>query len=232
MVTTKALAEKAKLSPRMLGDVENGRRTNFSTGAKAQIEHALNWMYGSVDDILAGYNPTVADEELLGSSYEPPNEMDDFAIEERIIEQSWEEAHDLVSAIVALEQPTEELREAARRCVYTLSGLLIIRILTGRFALRLEKWLQRIYTDREYLFRAVTVGDPRFPWSETQEVLNVVEATSQSSTSTPVGKDKKTEDEGLANDRQPGMSAGHRADAALAAELQANRSRHNRKKPS
>lgn len=59
MTTTKALADKAKLSPRMLGDVENGRRQNFSAGAKAQIEHALDWMYGSIDDVLAGAHPTV-----------------------------------------------------------------------------------------------------------------------------------------------------------------------------
>jgi transcriptional regulator with XRE-family HTH domain len=58
MTTTKGLAEKAKLSARMLGDVENGRRQNFSPGAKAQIEHALDWMYGTVDDILAGDPPT------------------------------------------------------------------------------------------------------------------------------------------------------------------------------
>lgn len=58
MRTTKALAELADLSPRMLGDVENGRRDNFSPGAKAQIERALQWEPGSIDAVLAGGDPT------------------------------------------------------------------------------------------------------------------------------------------------------------------------------
>lgn len=57
MPTTKALADRAKLSARMLGDVENGRRDNFSGGAKAQIERALDWRAGSIDAVLAGGDP-------------------------------------------------------------------------------------------------------------------------------------------------------------------------------
>jgi hypothetical protein len=60
MNTTKALAEKAQLSPRMLGDVENGRRDNFSPGAKAQIERALRWDAGSIDAVLTGKSPRVS----------------------------------------------------------------------------------------------------------------------------------------------------------------------------
>lgn len=60
MTTTKALAEEAKLSPRMLGDVENGRRDNYSDGAKAQIERALAWDSGSIDAVLAGKTPFVS----------------------------------------------------------------------------------------------------------------------------------------------------------------------------
>jgi hypothetical protein len=60
MKTTKALADKAGLSPRMLGDVENGRRDNFSPGAKAQIERALRWDAGSIDAVLGGKSPRVS----------------------------------------------------------------------------------------------------------------------------------------------------------------------------
>ena len=60
MKTTKALADKAGLSARMLGDVENGRRDNFSDGAKAQIERALRWDAGSIDDVLSGKSPAVS----------------------------------------------------------------------------------------------------------------------------------------------------------------------------
>lgn len=62
MHTTKALAKDAGLSPRMLGDVENGRRDNFSSGAKAQIERALRWDPGSIDAILRGGDPTTSGE--------------------------------------------------------------------------------------------------------------------------------------------------------------------------
>lgn len=58
MRTTKALSEEASLTPRMLGDLENGRRDNFSGGTKAQIERALQWKPGSIDATLAGGDPT------------------------------------------------------------------------------------------------------------------------------------------------------------------------------
>lgn len=58
MLTTVALAEAAGLTARMLGDVENGRRQNFSRGAKAQIERALRWAPGSIDAVLGGSDPT------------------------------------------------------------------------------------------------------------------------------------------------------------------------------
>lgn len=58
MRTTKALADKVKMTPRALGDVENGRRTNYSAGTKARLEIALEWRPGSIDAILAGGEPT------------------------------------------------------------------------------------------------------------------------------------------------------------------------------
>ncbi|MCV7275728.1 helix-turn-helix domain-containing protein [Mycolicibacter arupensis] len=66
MRTTKALAELANLSTRMLGDVENGRRSNFSPGAKAQIERALQWEPGSIDSLLAGGESTPSAQTISG----------------------------------------------------------------------------------------------------------------------------------------------------------------------
>jgi transcriptional regulator with XRE-family HTH domain len=57
MKTTKALADQTGLTPRMLGDIENGRRTNYSPGTIAQIEIALRWVAGSVHTVLAGGDP-------------------------------------------------------------------------------------------------------------------------------------------------------------------------------
>lgn len=59
MKTTKSLADRAGLTARMLGDVENARRTNYSAGAKAQIENALRWADGSIDAVLTGGDPTI-----------------------------------------------------------------------------------------------------------------------------------------------------------------------------
>lgn len=58
MRTTKALAERIGITPRALGDVENGRRTNYAPGTKARIEIALLWRHGSIDAVLAGGEPT------------------------------------------------------------------------------------------------------------------------------------------------------------------------------
>lgn len=60
MKTTKALADAAGLTARMVGDIENARRENYSAGAKAQIENALHWTPGSIDDILSGREPGVS----------------------------------------------------------------------------------------------------------------------------------------------------------------------------
>lgn len=59
MKTTKALAEAAGLTPRMVGDIENARRVNYSAGARAQIENALKWRPGSIDNILSGGEPQI-----------------------------------------------------------------------------------------------------------------------------------------------------------------------------
>ena len=66
MTTAKSFADKADLTTRVIGDLENARRTNYGAGTKAQIENALRWGPGSVDAILAGGEPT--DRERLGSA--------------------------------------------------------------------------------------------------------------------------------------------------------------------
>lgn len=60
MTTSKALADKAQLTTRVIGDIENARRTNYSQGTLAQIENALSWKPGSIELILAGEDPVVA----------------------------------------------------------------------------------------------------------------------------------------------------------------------------
>lgn len=58
MRTTKALSDATGLTPRALGDIENGRRDNYTTATKLQIERALEWAPGSIDAILTGGEPS------------------------------------------------------------------------------------------------------------------------------------------------------------------------------
>ncbi|SIN33241.1 helix-turn-helix domain-containing protein [Mycobacteroides abscessus] len=55
--TSVALAEAAGLTTRVISDLESGRRSNFSASTKAQIEGALKWHTGSIDDALKGGEP-------------------------------------------------------------------------------------------------------------------------------------------------------------------------------
>lgn len=70
MRTTKAFAERAQITARALGDIENARRTNYSSATKAAIEQALDWMPGSIDMTIAGGDPVpiVETSEPLGES--------------------------------------------------------------------------------------------------------------------------------------------------------------------
>lgn len=56
--TGKALADQAHVTPRLISDLEVGRRANFSGSTKAAIEDALMWAPGSIDNTLAGGEPT------------------------------------------------------------------------------------------------------------------------------------------------------------------------------
>lgn len=58
MKTSKSLAEAAGVTPRLIGDLENGRRSSYAAATKAAIEQALQWQAGTVESILAGGQPT------------------------------------------------------------------------------------------------------------------------------------------------------------------------------
>lgn len=57
MRTSAALAEAANLTVRVIGDLESGRRSNFSQTTTASIEHALEWDIGSLKLALQGGQP-------------------------------------------------------------------------------------------------------------------------------------------------------------------------------
>ena len=157
--------------------IEGATSLSITAATLRKLDIGLKWPLGTALGILKGdIAPVTAAEmktEPAGSvgrglatliPDEPEVEPDYLESEKEVIGDAWAEAHDLVAAINALDQPSEELREVARRIIFTLSAFLIIRILTGNHAAQLEQLLGRIYTEREQLYRSVTIGEPRFPW--------------------------------------------------------------------
>lgn len=123
-------------------------------------EHPGNQTPVSLGQGLANLIPSgPADPEV-----ERPNGYDPVAVEEELVAQGWKQAHALTDAVLATPNPSEALLAAARDAVHFIDAYLIIRILTSGHAATLEKWLAKIYREREIMYRQLSVGDPQFPW--------------------------------------------------------------------
>lgn len=59
--TREAFAEASGLSHRTLSYIEKADERTYSASTIAQLEHALKWLPGSVEAILAGGDPTPTD---------------------------------------------------------------------------------------------------------------------------------------------------------------------------
>ena len=55
--TAKELAEAVTVTPRVIGDLENGRRDNYSAATMINLERVLGWESGSVYMVLGGGQP-------------------------------------------------------------------------------------------------------------------------------------------------------------------------------
>lgn len=77
------LATVGGFSTRFLGDIEKGRRDNYDPVYLARLEQALGWKPGSVDQVLAGGQPTNAP--VAG---DPDADEDDIEFEIAMILQS------------------------------------------------------------------------------------------------------------------------------------------------
>lgn len=124
--------------------------------------YALNETRRRLGAGLKSLIPERAEDGLVAPRPQEP--FDEFQATDAVLADTWREAHDLAAVIREMDSPPEELRDVARRIIYSLSAFLIIRILSSSNAAKFEHWLQRIYTEREQLFRDVTVGEPTFPW--------------------------------------------------------------------
>lgn len=61
MRTRGALADKAGVSERLLGDIEKGRRGNYDQVTLVAVERALEWETGSIRAVLGGGEPILTD---------------------------------------------------------------------------------------------------------------------------------------------------------------------------
>lgn len=66
--TAKELAIAMGVTPRVIGDLENGRRDNYAASTKIKLEHVLGWGPGSIESILAGGEPLPTEEPAPVSS--------------------------------------------------------------------------------------------------------------------------------------------------------------------
>lgn len=171
--TREKFVEQLGFSYRVLTDLENGNR-KLGSASYRDVETALRWATGSIDEVLLGSDPIeaktnrgkttgdISTESPVGP--DTPNKSVD--VKTTLIEQGWTEVEDLVSAVRALDDPPEGLLAASRRIVFTMSGYLIIGILESGNAVRFERWLARIYREREQWYRELTTGTPEFPWAD------------------------------------------------------------------
>jgi DNA-binding XRE family transcriptional regulator len=58
--TSKALAERIGVSPRLVGEIENGRRDSYRPSTLWKLDRALGWERGSSQAVLDGGEPTVS----------------------------------------------------------------------------------------------------------------------------------------------------------------------------
>lgn len=64
-LTQSQVQERGGPSPALTRAVENGRATAMSHSKRRDLERALEWQVGSIDDVLAGKSPTLASEPLV-----------------------------------------------------------------------------------------------------------------------------------------------------------------------
>ena len=125
MRTTKALADKVKMTPRALGDVENGRRTNYSAGTKARLEIALEWRPGSIDEILAGGEPKpVRKDRLHTLSPMPEPEASVSEYEQPVIVHAATHVWEAVNALADSPDGDPDRRRKARSAVASTADIL------------------------------------------------------------------------------------------------------------
>ncbi len=86
--TAKRLAEASSVSPRLIGEIENGRRKSYSRTTLWALDDALRWKPGSAQAILDGGDPTPMSEPAsapAGVASSSSTTMNDRAIVERLV---------------------------------------------------------------------------------------------------------------------------------------------------
>lgn len=201
------IQERGGPSPAKVREIVNGRASTLSPSKRRDFERALEWEPKSIDDVLAGGDPTpqepLANYDAESDTDSVPDAVIDaenqVADEERILESNWGAVDDLVTAVLE-SQPSEDLRASTERIVFLMSGYMIIRILQSGFAPELEKWLERIYVEREQFYRRLAIGEPHFPWKASPDddhAAMAAEAARRWTPRTDIAHQKSISDKGI-----------------------------------
>ncbi|MFD2839361.1 helix-turn-helix domain-containing protein [Populibacterium corticicola] len=96
-LTAKDLAEAVGVTPRVIGDLENGRRTNYGPATLVNLEKALGWGSQSLYALLGGGQATLVEQQKMVKSSRLQEESERDARAQ--LEVSSESTEQLVSGI-------------------------------------------------------------------------------------------------------------------------------------
>lgn len=185
-MTPGQLAANAGVDVKTVRSLENGRRWPQDL-TRSKLEHVLGVQNGMIAELLEDQttreklrdlirssppqhqsnirwiDPTDTSDSPLSPDPGQPTDGDPTASDHAVIENSWKVATDLAEAVLASDAD-ELLRERTRAAVHTIAAFLIIRILSSGDPAKLEKWLERLYVEREQLYHQLSLGDPTRPW--------------------------------------------------------------------
>lgn len=125
--TAKALADLTNVSPRLIGDLENGRRVNFSPSTKAALEGRLLWAPGSINATLNGGNPVEIDpSEATREADSPDGEIRVWRVRDgqRVaVDQNYSDRPRLT-----IDEQKQQFAEDAKRQAAGISSVLALQI--------------------------------------------------------------------------------------------------------
>jgi len=142
-------------SPAKVREVMNGRATTMSASKKRDLERALDWEEGSVDDVLDGRDPKPFSRlgrglsSLIPEGGAPPSREEAEKVRvRRVIQQAWSKVTDFIEDFITA-NPSPSLRQKTRVLV-DLIGLQLTDYIIGSElpAVSRDELLSGLYYER------------------------------------------------------------------------------------